>query len=352
MNSLSDHPVGLVPSPWLSAATGISQRVIVHYAHDHGIACALTRAEVQQFPRWPSTFSPWVTAWGLDRVLAWLDEYATIEAAFVRANVDRLHDRERDEAERRDARRKTHLECVTRRNRKLGPDEVKAEKREAARKKQARRVAARREARIAAGLPADPENVYAEIRRRKRGEICAASPAGLVPDNVINRVMGIDSAMLRRYRTENGIALCEFPRGRSFPAVPGSWVPLVKAWGIDRAREWAAQHFADSMHTFDRDVRRMTSGAALNPSQDASGAPLTRRGAAWREKHSKDIMIAVAQREERAKAESRVPRTVTSTKTEPQPAGRVETIEEFLARGGRVTKLVGAGSANAGQVVA
>lgn len=362
---LSQHPVGLVPATWLAAVLGMAPNAVAMYASGHKITTALTRVESQSFPRRPSTFSAWVTAWGLDRVLAWLDQYAPTEAAFVRTNADRIHDRERDEAERKAERRAVHLACINRRNARLGTDHVRVEKREAARRKQARRVAARREARIAAGLPAEPEHVYTEIRRRRRDERCSQHPCGLVPDNELHRAAGIDSALLHRYRTDHGIAAFVALPGRRFGAWRGSFAPLLAAWGTDRARAWVTQWMPDRLAAFDRDAADTNRKAAYtapapvaasspSPKKTATGA-VSKRGDAARPGIDRSVTVALAKRAER----DGIAREAADRRRPPAPengpvraAGRVETVEEWLARGGRVTRLVGAGNANVGEVQA
>jgi len=198
-------------------------------------------------------------------------------------------------------------------------------------------------------------------------EALRGAPLGCVPDGVISVAYGVPLYRVSEIRCKQGISRLHGGTDGAFPHRVGSFNLLIERLGYDRARLWVAGYAPQYLDAFDAaDGRTNRKAAYTTPApvatslpspKPATGAPSTKgkRGAAARPAIGRSVEIAIAKRAERdgiardAADRRRPPAPETPA---PRPAGRVETIEEFLARGGRVTKLVGAGSANVGQVVA
>ena len=88
----------------------------------------------------------------------------------------------------------------------------------------------------------------------------AAHPVGFVPARAIGRIMGVSDAVIldaaRKYVEGRPIGNAYI----GFPAQPGSLRPLLKAWGIDRTREWLAVHFPAVMDTFEARTAKDSAG--------------------------------------------------------------------------------------------
>jgi len=296
-----------------------------------------------------------VTVWGIDRVLSWLDQYAPDEAAFLRANLDRVHDHEGDAIRAAEEKRRVHLECMKRRAERLGAEFIREEKRACAAVRQAKRI----EARKAAGGPVTPVEIIVAKHQARRDERCAKQPIGLIPDNVVERILAIDTAVCRRYRLDHGIPRYSTSNSVDFPSDRGSWRKLIDAWGVDRARMWVEAYMPEALATFERDTRPAPMAAASSPVPSAMGAPSTRRGEVWREKNRRIIAMneCVKKAKERDAALGRMPIVTPSLSMQPDENKQEErdriadAMAEFLARGGEVKRLVGAGSPRVGQVL-
>jgi hypothetical protein len=175
-----------------------------------------------------------------------------------------------------------------------------------------------------------------------------------VPDTFVEIVCGVNHERVKRYRQDHGIEPYANRRNHTFPEWYGAWVPMISAWGPERARAWVSEHSPQHADSIERDMRPLAAGGTSSRST-AKGRD-SRRGAEWRKLNTQLITCAIAKREA---GESGVggdvrfmhrPQVTPREVSAREPVGQAETVAEFLARGGRVTKLVGAGQANVGQV--
>lgn len=220
------HPVGLVTARWLAARLEVSLGLIAIVMAKHG-GSQLPIRDAILFGSCPSSYSTWVTAWGMDRVLAWLDRYAPTDAAYVREHADRIHDHERDRAEA-DARRAESLA-----------------RKEAGRwKRRQERYAALRAARLAARTQRAPAG--SPKAQARRAALLDSEPVGLVPDSVLTELGIATRYTLELYRGDHQIPPC-LRRGR--------WAPLIAKWGVDRAREWVTRRLPSALAAFEAEAR-------------------------------------------------------------------------------------------------
>lgn len=291
---LATMPVGLIPVLTVAKVARCSIKSIERHMAAHGIPPYSTTKN-SGFPNFAGSWTKLVDAWGVDRARAWVAEHLPHWLAKF------------------DARDSTGL------------------------------------------LPPQYEDAL-------RG-----APLGCVPDGVISVAYGVPLYRVSEIRAKRGYTQLRGGTDGAFPSRPGSFNLLIERLGYDRARLWVAGYAPQYLDAFDAaDGRTNRKAATTAPApvatstpstKPATGAPSTKskRGAAARPAIGRSVEIAIAKRAERdgiardAADRRRPPAPETPA---PRPAGRVETIEEFLARGGRVTKLVGAGSANVGQVVA
>lgn len=301
--TLSAMPVGLLPVLTIAKVAKVSVEVTERYMRAHGIG-PYSMSKNSGFPNFAGSWTKLVDAWGVDRARAWVAEHLPHWLAKF------------------DSRDMTGL------------------------------------------LPPQYEDAL-------RG-----APLGCVPDGVISIAYGVPIYRVSEIRAKRGLSQLRGGTDGAFPHRVGSFNLLVERLGHDRARLWVAGYAPQYLDAFDVDTERTTrttsikdtnrKAATTTPAPVATSAPSTKpatgapstkskRGAAARPAIGRSVEIAIAKRAERdgiardAADRRRPPAPETPA---PRPAGRVETIEEFLARGGRVTKLVGAGSANVGQVVA
>lgn len=289
---LAAMPVGLIPVLTVAKVARCSIKSIERHMAAHGIPPYSTTKN-SGFPNFAGSWTKIVNAWGVDRARAWVTEHLPHWLAKF------------------DARDSTGL------------------------------------------LPPQYEDAL-------RG-----APLGCVPDGVISIAYGVPLYRVSEIRAKRGYTQLRGGTDGAFPSRPGSFNLLIERLGYDRARLWVAGYAPQYLDAFDAaDGRTNRKAATTTPdpvatstpsTKPATGAPSTKskRGDAARPAIGRSVEIAIAKRAERdgiardAADRRRPPAPETPA---PRPAGRVETIEEFLARGGRVTKLVGAGSANVGQV--
>lgn len=225
-------PFGLVPSTWLASISGLTLNTCK--ARAMAAPVRLDRWDVVHWGDYPSTFGPWVAAWGLDRVLAFLDAHDTERAAYVRANADKLDNAAADrEAFRVEAKAKHDApgRRALRRQLKENPEQ------RAARLKRAGDIGGAKRT---------------EEGRERRAELFADVPVGLVPLSLCAMVSGQNRQMVRCRLDDLGLPMVS---GVAWPTPAGSWSKLIDAWGEERARAWVQKHVPADIRTFERDVR-------------------------------------------------------------------------------------------------
>ena len=348
---LEGQPLGLVPSPWIAKNTGIKARAVLDHAQRFGIKTELTALQARNFGVLATSLGPWVTAWGLPNVQAYLDQHDPELAAFLRANVEHLYDHDRDAASAKKRRQEQHKLLSCKWLDRLTPEERDAKKRQY----NAARYNNRRAKR---GKP--PATPPGKTRTRVQAD---ALPLGLLPDGTVARAYRMHVETIQRMRARLNIApaACD---ASGFPNRPGSFGQLVAAWGGARARTWLAGHLPTILRAFDRQAQAGHTAATTAPAPVAASGTTSRstatgaaskRGDAARPGIGRAVTVALAKRAER----DGIALEAADRRRPPAPEGgpvraatRVETVEEWLARGGRVTRLVGAGNANVGEVVA
>lgn len=291
--SLQTMPVGLLPNLTVSKVSRASVKAIGRHMAEHGIEPYSTTTN-SGFPNFAGSWSKFVGAWGADRARAWVAEHLP------------------QYLPKFDARDSTGL------------------------------------------LPPQYE------------EALKNAPLGCVPDGVISAAYGVPVYRVAEIRNKRGIERLRGGTDGAFPHRPGSFAVLIAQLGYDRARLWLAGHAPQYVEHFDADDGRRTNRKAAHtapapvaasvpsPKKPATGA-VSKRGDAARPGIGRSVTVALAKRAER----DGIAREAADRRRPPAPengpvraAGRVETVEEWLARGGRVTRLVGAGNANVGEVVA
>lgn len=225
-------PFGLVPSTWLASISGLTLNTCKARAMSAPVR--LDAWDVRHWGDYPSTFGPWVAAWGLDRVLAFLDAHDTERAAYLRANVDGLDNAAADrEAFRAEAKTKHDAPGRRALRRQLKEDPAQR----AARLKRAGTINGAKRA---------------EEGRERRAEFFADVPVGLVPLSLCAMVSGQSREAARARLDDLGLPMVS---GVAWPTPAGSWSKLIDAWGEERARAWVLKHVPADIRTFERDVR-------------------------------------------------------------------------------------------------
>lgn len=225
------HPFGLVPDKWLAPVAGI------HLVTCGRFARGQRRIDIfaaRHFGEYASSFAPWVDAWGLERVLAYLDQHDREKAAFLRANADRIHDVEADRA-------------VAESKLKSSRANASAARRERRNRVQPKNATTRK---VLCKAAADAR---AAVIWARRNAALAVQPVGLVPDKYVAAASGETRDGVEQYRARNGIA--PMAHARWFSLRPGTFQPLIAAWGVDRARAWVGAHMAAAVRAFERDAK-------------------------------------------------------------------------------------------------
>lgn len=236
-------PFGLVPSTWLASVAGLS----LHTCKVRAMAAPvrLDAWNVRHWGDYPSTFGPWVAAWGLDRVLAFLDAHDAERATYLRANVGGLDNAGTDRASfyaEAKAKHDAPGRRALRRQLKEDPEQ------RAARLKRAVNIGGAKRA---------------EDGRERRAELFADVPVGLVPLALCAMVSGQNRQMVRCRLDDLGLPMVS---GITWPTPVGSWCKLIDAWGEEKARAWVLEHVPADIRTFERDLRgaARTSATAEN----------------------------------------------------------------------------------------
>lgn len=394
-------PLRYASQAWLSRVTGIKLAAIAKTMRRTGAESALTPFAQRRFGDYASTMRFWVEAWGAERVLAFLDKYDTAAAEVLRSGLDKLGNEEQDRAHsyrvhelrKRERLKKRHgvralynsrlVDALASQPVGLVPSATIATivgvshsvitaymQREGIALFSDRQVGFPHGVgswdKIVAAWGLNRTKAWVETSRpqlmpwfdrrafpaAKRTEVSAA-PLGCLPDGVIAVACGVTVVFVRDLRNELGIGRFFAGGFGAFPEAERSFGRLVAQMGHSEARAWLAERAPMYLTDFDADTKPKPERAP--PPTPVAVAVAKRKGEALRQKMRGQIVADQARKAdsvERDAASVRKCQVTPSQKVEAAPAGRVETFEEWLARGGRVTRLVGAGSADVGRVQA
>ena len=348
---LDSHPVGLVPIKWLAAIVDMPYQAVENYAQRRDVKTQLTRPQTLGFGARITSFAPWVDAWGAARVLDYLDQHDAEKAEFLRAGLDLVHDTEREDQRYREERAAASESYKAKWHASLDPAALRAKRdkwnaaRYAAR---AVKVAAKRAERGETVAPPVASRDRRRGPRRHEGDMSHV-PLGLLPNMTVGRQLSLRAETVARICRERSIGPYTNTSHSGFPYAPESFEKIIAAWGEDRSRAWLVEWAPGVVAQFER---HLAPEPAERASSRSAPGPVSKRGGVWRDHASKQITAAIARRDaiQRDAAAMRRTSIEPAARDEREPAGQAETVAEFLARGGRVKKLVGAGHANVGQV--
>lgn len=222
--AMAQWPFGLVAARWLSKVSGLAHNTCKERA-----VRAPVRLDLWDATHWgdyPSTFGPWVSAWGIDRVLDFLDRHDAERAAYLRANVGGIHNAEADRAERRTKRKAEPVEARRERRNRAKTEPPSPKQRERSAK-------------------------MSEFGLKRRAAALDGVPVGLVPLALCAVAAKVDRMTVRTYLIEQGLPMVS---GIGWPKPVGSWSKLIAAWGVEKARAWVMQYAPEDIRTFERDV--------------------------------------------------------------------------------------------------
>lgn len=403
-------PVVYSSQAWLSKVTGIKIAAIAKYLRRAGKVSALSPFAQRRFGAYASTMRWWVEAWGVERVLAFLDQHDADAALVLRSGLDKLDNEDADrihshrrheEAKRQRAKeRKGYRAHYTERlvsvlaTQPLGlvPAATIASIAGVTHSviklyMTKNGIAPFSESGVgfphaigswdkivsAWGLDRTREwvtnyrpQLMTWFDRRafpaaKRQEVTSA-PLGCLPDGVIGAICNVTSGFVRDIRSEKGIRHYASTGIGSFPHAEGSFTRLVRELGRDAARAWLAERAPQYLDVFDHDTTRTPKPkpvAVAKPTKPATHKQ--KPGKAWRANHAQVIamntLVNAAKEREEARAKLRptvTPGFGTWPDEDPKDVERKrisDAMAEYLARGGRITRLVGAGSPGVGQIL-
>jgi len=402
-------PLLYVSQAWLARVTGIKLAAIAKTMRKTGSVSKLTPFAARRFGDYASTMREWVESWGADRVLAFLDKYDTHAADVLRSGIDKLG----NEVQDREHALRRHEEA--KRQRAKVRKGYRAEKAASLADSLATQplglvpvatiasIAGVAHLTVAAYLQRHGIAPYSEQRlgfphgvgswdaivsawgidrtrewvTNYRPQLMAwfnrralpaeqrqkvqSAPLGCLPDGVIAVAFDVSVAFVRELRNERGAARFSVSTNGPFPDTQGSFARIAREMGKGEARAWLTEWAPQYLEAFDSDMAyvRPKPAPVVKPTKAATHKP--KPGKAWRASHDQVIamntLVNAAKEREETRAKLRpttTPAFGTWPDEDPKHVERArinDAMAEFLARGGKVKKLVGAGSPGVGQVL-
>jgi hypothetical protein len=80
------------------------------------------------------------------------------------------------------------------------------------------------------------------------------APVGLLPDSTLTAAYGLSRNTVPDYRESKGIPRYSMLNNPRFPSKAGSFGKIIRAWGVERSREWLAKYAPHFLPYFELDA--------------------------------------------------------------------------------------------------